>query len=566
MLLGTAGHVDHGKTTLIRALTGVDCDRLEAEQARGITIELGFARWRLPDGRELSVVDVPGHEKLVRTMLVGAGGMDAVLLAVAADAGVMPQTREHLAACGVLGIRRGVVAVTCADRVADPAAAVAAVAAELAGAVLQDAEMIAVSALTGDGMPALVAAVARLRDAWTPPPPDRPVLLPIDRTFSVEGFGTVVTGSLVAGRIVAGQALAVVPGPPAVRVRGLHVHDEAVAQADAGSRVALNLVAERATVERGAVVCTPGTVATGQVFDAEVTWCAHLDAPLTRSRGIALHLGATRALAELRADAPILPGETGTARVRLDRPLPLPPGARFVLRGAVDRRFGGVVGGGRLLDARPPQSGSARCAPRWPRPPTPWPPGTCWSRRRGPGGRSLRGGAAPALPRNPGPPRFSATAIEAAAARLAERVAAWHALHPESPGLPAAEALATPLARAALPGPAGAVVREGSILRLVGHRAALDPADAGLARKLLRAVGRAGLQALTEASLVERFPEAGAGQVIRVLRHLERVGRVVRTGGLVFPGREARALRRTAARALVAGGTLGVGMFKISST
>ncbi|MEZ4465307.1 MAG: selenocysteine-specific translation elongation factor [bacterium] len=470
MLLGTAGHVDHGKTTLIRALTGVDCDRLEAEQARGITIELGFARWRLPDGRELSVVDVPGHEKLVRTMLVGAGGMDAVLLAVAADAGVMPQTREHLAACGVLGIRRGVVAVTCADRVADPAAAVAAVAAELAGTVLQDAEMVAVSALTGEGMPALVAAVARLRDAWTPPPPDRPVLLPIDRTFSVEGFGTVVTGSLVAGRIVAGQALAVVPGPPAVRVRGLHVHDEAVAQADAGSRVALNLVAERATVERGAVVCTPGTVATGRSSTPRSPGAPTSTPPDPRP-GHRAAPGRDARPGRAAGGRPHPPRGDGH-RPRPPRP-PAAPAARRPLRPARGGRpaLRWRRRGWPPLDARPPQSGSARCAPPWPRPPTPRPPGTCWSRRRGPGGRSLRGGAALALPATPVRLGFRRRPSRRRR-RLAERVAAWHALHPESPGLPAAEALATPLARAALPGPAGAVVREGSILRLVGHRAA----------------------------------------------------------------------------------------------
>jgi selenocysteine-specific elongation factor len=563
MLLGTAGHVDHGKTTLIRVLTGVDTDRLAEEQRRGITIELGFARWTLPDGRTLSVVDVPGHEKLVRTMLVGAGGMDAVLLAVAADEGVMPQTREHLAACAVLGIRRGVVAVTCADRVDDVPAAVDRIAGELAGTVLQDAEIIPVSALRGDGIEALTAAVARLLDAWIPPAPGLPVYLPIDRVFSVEGYGTVVTGALVRGQVAVGESLAVVPGPPLARVRGLHVHDAPVEQATPGTRLAVNLAAERAQVERGAVLCTPGTVGLGRVLDVEVQWCDHLAEPLTRARGLAFHLGADRAVCEVRADSPVDPGGWGTARLRIDRDLPLPPGARFVLRGPPDLRHGGVVGGGRIIDARPPlrRVAATRVALAAA---TPADAVQVLVEEAGAQGLdpievSLR---LPLPPRPSGPPMFAPSALAAALQGLVVRVAQWHAVHPELPGLPAAEALATPLNRAAFAAAEGALVREGQVLRLPGHAAHLDDADARMAGKLLKSVGKAGLEALTEGALAERFPEAPAGQVARVLKHLERIGRVVRTGGFVFPAREANEVRRRVAQELVGGRTLPVAAFK----
>ncbi|MCB9535556.1 MAG: selenocysteine-specific translation elongation factor [Myxococcales bacterium] len=362
MLWGTAGHVDHGKTTLVRALTGVDCDRLDEERRRGITIELGFARWVLPDGRALSVVDVPGHERLVRTMLVGAAGLDAVLLVVSAEAGVMPQTREHLAACQVLGVERGVVALTFGDRVDDLEAAAAAVRADLRGTAFADAEIVPVAAPTGAGLDALAAAVARVADALPPRDLRAPALLPIDRAFSVEGFGTVVTGSLVRGRLRVGEQVDLVPRPPGLRARdtlrikGLQSHGRPVDAADAGLRVAVNLACDRRLVERGAALCAPGSVHVGRVFDAEVRWLPHLGPPPRRARwGLALHVGAVRALADVRMDDVLRPGGVGTARVRLDRPAPLPAGARFVLRGEPDARHGAVVGGGRLLDAAPPR-------------------------------------------------------------------------------------------------------------------------------------------------------------------------------------------------------------------
>lgn len=568
MLWGTAGHVDHGKTTLVRALTGVDCDRLEEEKRRGITIALGFARWVLPDGRAISVVDVPGHERLVRTMLVGAAGLDAVLLVVSAEAGVMPQTREHLAACRVLGVERGVVALTFADRVADVEAARAAVRAELADTAFADADIVPVVAPTGAGLDALAAAVARVADALPPRDLEAPALLPIDRVFSVEGFGTVVTGSLVRGRLAVGDRVDLVPRPAelrardALRIKGLQSHGRAVEQADAGQRVAVNLACDRRLVERGAALCAPGSVHVGRVFDAEVRWLPHAGPPPRRARGLALHVGADRALADVRLDAAFEPGGLGTARVRLDRPVALPAGARFVLRGEPDARHGAVVGGGRVLDTAPPRKRKAAgrallahgdaaarlaqaVAEAGPRGATP----EALHRRLG-------------VPLPDGPRRFAPDALAAAEDALVAAVRAWHAARPHDPGLPLdnvghAEVERRARARAV---EAGRLVREGAFLRLPDHRAGLAEVDQRLARKVLRAIGQGGLAGPTKGEIFARFP-ADDARIQAVLEDLERRGRVVRAGDFLLPGREARALRTRVARAALAG-PLSVGWLK----
>ncbi|MEN3285487.1 MAG: selenocysteine-specific elongation factor, partial [Solirubrobacteraceae bacterium] len=255
--LGTAGHIDHGKTALVAALTGVDTDRLPAEKTRGISIELGYAPLELPSGRRLSVVDVPGHERFVRTMVAGATGIDLYLMVVAADDGVMPQTVEHATVLAALGVEAGVVAVTKAD-VADPARAMGE-AAEL----LPGAEIVACSARTGAGVEEVRAALDRVV-AVLPGPgdgDDGPVLH-VDRAFTIRGAGTVVTGTLWSGAVAAGDRLVLLPADRPVRVRSVQVHDEPVERAGAGQRVALNLagVALR-EVARGDVVAAPGVVA-----------------------------------------------------------------------------------------------------------------------------------------------------------------------------------------------------------------------------------------------------------------------------------------------------------------
>jgi selenocysteine-specific elongation factor len=267
LTLGTAGHVDHGKTALVAALTGVETDRLPEEKARGLTIVLGYAPLRLPGGRRLSLVDVPGHERFVRTMVAGASGIDAFLMVVAADDGVMPQTREHAEVLRALGVERGVVAVTKAD-LADPARATAQVTELLPGCAAH-----ACSTRTGEGIAELAAALEELASGL----PSRaslpgPTRLHVDRVFTVPGRGTVLTGTLWSGRIGVGERLETRPSGQEVRVRGLEVHDEPVESAQAGQRVAVNVVGAKAgAIERGDVLCAVGAVRESRVLDCSLS-------------------------------------------------------------------------------------------------------------------------------------------------------------------------------------------------------------------------------------------------------------------------------------------------------
>mgnify|MGYP001019271353 CR=1 FL=1 len=277
LVIGVAGHIDHGKTSLVKALTGVDTDRLPEEKARGITIELGFASLALPGGRRAAIVDMPGHERFVRTMISGAGGVDLMMLVVAASEGVMPQTREHLAIAGLVGVRAGVCALTKCD-LATPdlvEMAVEEVREVMRGSALDGAEVVPVSAHTNTGLDALRAALGRAVVA--PRDATGPVLLPIDRVFVRKGFGVVVTGTLVSGTARLDDELLVAPTGPdhralSVRVRGLQVHGEAVSEARAGTRLAVNLAGvELADVPRGAWLMHPTEVALSRTFDARLT-------------------------------------------------------------------------------------------------------------------------------------------------------------------------------------------------------------------------------------------------------------------------------------------------------
>lgn len=350
-VVGTAGHVDHGKTTLVRALTGVDTDRLPEEKRRGITIELGFAPWDLGDGTRVSVVDVPGHRRLVHTMIAGAIGMELVLLVVAADEGVMPQTREHVAACELLGLRRAVVAVTKLDRVG---AEVAKLAGEEALELLGDrfdAEVVACSARTGEGVAAVRDAVRRALSSLPAPAASSRARLSVDRAFSVKGSGTVVTGTLVEGSIEVGAGLFVVGagGAKATAARGLHVHDAAVTRADAPTRLALNLASlPLEAVARGDVVTTDGDVAPTRSIDVVVRSAQ----PLKPGVNASLYVGTARTT--VRVDP--VGSDTRLARLRMSKPIVVIGADRFVLRGSdVEGPAGAVIGGGTVLDAHPPR-------------------------------------------------------------------------------------------------------------------------------------------------------------------------------------------------------------------
>ena len=363
LVLGTAGHIDHGKTALVRALTGVDTDRLPEEKARGITIELGFAPLVLPSGRRLGVVDVPGHEALVRTMVAGAIGIDLVLLVVAADEGVMPQTREHLAICGLLGIRHGVVALSKIDAAEPDVAELAeAEVRELVDAgSLAGAPLIRVSSLNGAGIEALraaldaVASLAAARTARSGPP-----RLWVDRVFEMRGFGTVVTGTLVGDALRVGETVELQPGGRRARVRGLQSFGEAAEAVRPGARCAVNLQGvAKSELARGLLLSAPDALLPTTSADAEIRWLAEAKALGPKPAAVECLIGTTALRAHVAPiGAPTLePGARGFVRIHFeDGAAPLLPGDAFVLRGFARTDAGGsTLGGGRVLDAHPPQ-------------------------------------------------------------------------------------------------------------------------------------------------------------------------------------------------------------------
>jgi selenocysteine-specific elongation factor len=350
-LVGTAGHIDHGKTALVQALTGIDTDRLPEEKRRGITIDLGFAHaeW---DGVRVSFVDVPGHERFVRNMLAGAGGIDAVLLVVAADESVMPQTREHFEIVRMLGIRRGVVAVTKTDRVAPELIEVTAsdVREMTRGSALEDAEVVPVSSRTGAGIEDLKRAILRLSEgASDPGRTSRGVRLPIDRAFSIAGFGPVVTGSLVSGTISRDQKLELLPQGRSVRVRRVEVHGRETAEARAGERVSANLAGvELAELARGRVLAAPGAFARSPLLTVRLDLLPSSPALASGDRVSFHHYSSeARALVRLLDGRSLEPGGSARAQLRLSTPIASAPGDRFVIR-----RLSPVatIGGGVVLD------------------------------------------------------------------------------------------------------------------------------------------------------------------------------------------------------------------------
>jgi selenocysteine-specific elongation factor len=365
VIIGTAGHVDHGKTALVKALTGIDTDRLPEEKRRGITLELGFAHLTLPDGTTAGVVDVPGHERFVKAMAAGAGGVDLAILVVAADEGVMPQTREHLDICQLLGVRAGAVALSKSDLLpglGDDWRALldADLATLLAGSVLETAEVVPVSAKTGEGIEALKAALVRAATAVPRRPADGPLFLPVDRAFTIKGFGTVVTGTLLSGTVEPEASVSLLPALPGpFRVRGVQTHGQSLPRGLAGQRTAVNLsnVATQ-DVRRGMVLVRAGELPETRALDVELTLLPAAEMPLPRRRTLLLHLGTAQVEARLTLlDLPELaPGETGLAQLRLQAPIAALPGQRFILRGPRPLPGRGATwAGGRVLTITAPR-------------------------------------------------------------------------------------------------------------------------------------------------------------------------------------------------------------------
>ena len=356
-VVGTAGHVDHGKTSLVKVLTGTDCDRLPEEKARGITIDLGFAQWTLPNGLSASIVDVPGHERFVRTMTAGAAGIDLVLLVVAADDGVMPQTREHLAICALLGVTKGVVAITKADLVdAEMLALVFEdVRQAAAGTFLEGADMIAFSSKDERGKGELTAAVVRALGEVTRKAASGPAFLPIDRVFTKAGAGAVVTGTLVRGTLRVGDGLDAYPTSKGeiarVTIRGLHVHGVAVGEASAASRVAVNVRGDDdGALARGNALASPDWQLPTRAVTAELTLLK--TAPSLRKRTLVmLHAGTSHRAVQLTiiGKSSLAAGETAIVRMAAEDLFPAYAGQRFVLR-RPDLDEDRTIGGGCVVD------------------------------------------------------------------------------------------------------------------------------------------------------------------------------------------------------------------------
>jgi selenocysteine-specific elongation factor len=361
MIVGTAGHIDHGKTALIRALTGVDTDRLKEEKARGITIDLGFAYLPAPGGGVIGFVDVPGHERFVRTMVAGASGIDFAILVVAADDGCKPQTFEHLAILDLLAVDHGLVALTKADLVPPErlAAVTQEIRAALSGSGLAGAEIVSVSAFTGEGVEALRERLfAAAREPVVRPAENR-FRLTIDRSFTLQGVGVVVTGTVLSGAVSVGDRVTISPSGLPARVRGLHAANQAAAQGRAGERVALNLAGDgvaKDAIRRGDMALDPNLHAPTDRIDASLRLLA-VDASLRQpSLAVRLHHGAAEAGARIVRldDTPIEPGNSILTQLVLDRPIAAASGDCYVLRDAAGHR---TLGGGRFIDLRAPTRG-----------------------------------------------------------------------------------------------------------------------------------------------------------------------------------------------------------------
>ncbi len=357
IILGTAGHIDHGKTSLIKAMTGTDTDRLKEEKERGITIELGFAGLDLPGGEHLGIVDVPGHEKFVKNMVAGATGIDIVLMVVAADEGIMPQTREHMEICTLLGIQNGIVVITKTDMVDEEWLELVKDDIEqyMAGTFLEEAPVVCVSSQTGEGIDDLIATLAEAVSQL----PERQTTglfrLPIDRVFTMKGFGTVITGTLISGTVATGESVMIYPTGITSKVRGIQVHNTKVEKASAGQRTAINFQGlERTAVTRGQILAATDALLPSFMVDLQLDYLESNSKELKNRTRLRFHTGTSEILGNLiLLDRETLsPGESVVAQIRLDTPVALVANDRFVLRSYSPVR---TVGGGVVLNPIPPK-------------------------------------------------------------------------------------------------------------------------------------------------------------------------------------------------------------------
>jgi selenocysteine-specific elongation factor len=653
IVIGTAGHIDHGKSTLVQALTGIDPDRLKEEKARGITIDLGFAHCVIGETR-VAFVDVPGHERFVRNMLAGATGIDAVLLVVSAEESVMPQTREHFAICRLLDVRAGVIALTKCDAAAADADMIAIARGDVsdlvAGSFLEGAPIVEVSAKTGQGLDALRDALVHVAAQAPARAVDGPMRLPIDRAFSMKGFGTVVTGTLVSGVLRIDDEVDLLPAGRRVRVRGLQVHGERVREAASGQRVAANLDdVETSEITRGDLLATPGAYTLTSRCD--VTFDLLADAkPLTHGTRVRVHQGTREALgrisivetasnadgansaasaastdaggkthiadaharaarsaalapqAPLRsADTTVAPGGRARARIRLESPMVMTRGDRFVLRA-----YSPVVtiGGGCVLDPHPPR-GALRTAAARARFAALDPgvgrsvfdpdateraalvmldergreglPLTMFTERLGLRGsaiehavaRLVRSGRAVRLGGGGGDLLVSSAVLNRLAEALIEQVTRHHHAQSDSEGLPREEArdrlaVAPRVFEHLLQQLASAGTLQGrDRLALPTHRAAVPDADAAALARVEAAVQASGLKPPDPGDLSQGLALPPA-TVERLINLLVRQKRLVKIGTLVFHP-DALARLKDETRALKAGAPAGRAIVNVAS-
>lgn len=533
MIIGTAGHIDHGKTTLVRALTGVDTDRLPEEKRRGITIELGFAPLDLPGVGRAGIVDVPGHEAFVRTMVAGATGIDAALLVVAADEGVMPQTREHLAILGLLGTRGGVVAITKADLVEPDWLSLVRqdVAESLRGTVLETARIIDTSATTGLGLDELRGALDEVLGALPPRLEDDLFRLPVDRAFAVKGTGTVVTGTVWSGRVRVGSRVWIAPGTGTARVRSIESHGQSGESAQPGTRTALALVGvDVAEVPRGTWITDRPDWPTSRAMRAEVSLGPEAG-ELRPREWVRLHLGTREVGARVVAKGgPLQPGETRPVRFVLDAPIVARCGDRFVLRRPSPAR---TIGGGIVVDPLPP-------SPRF----RPWPIARDYAEAVGRllteagtnglpvGDVAIRagGGAVPDLSNHVSGRLYHPDVLHETNGRIVRSVNDFHSTHKLSDGVPEATLasqlrLPVELLSTLVTGlvESGSLERRGSVVTRPGWQPVLEPADLQLMESVLADLAAAG----PEPPAVSDLSAMHHRDVVPFLRILERRGELV---------------------------------------
>ncbi len=355
IILGTAGHIDHGKTSLIKALTGIDTDRLKEEKERGITIELGFASLDLPGGQHLGIVDVPGHEKFVKNMVAGATGIDIVAMVIAADEGVMPQTREHMEICTLLGVAHGLIVMTKTDLVDEEwlELALEDIREFSQGTFLENSPILPVSSATGQGIPELISALDEIAGKIPLRPPSSLFRLPIDRVFTMKGFGTVITGTLVSGKVEVGETIMIYPSGITSKVRGIQVHNQSANSAEAGMRTAINFQGlEKAAVQRGEILSTPGALMNSYMVDISFHYLGSNQKPLKNRTLVRFHTGTSEVLGYLilLEQDELPPGQTAAAQLRLNSPVAIVKDDRFVVRSYSPVR---TIGGGHVLNPTP---------------------------------------------------------------------------------------------------------------------------------------------------------------------------------------------------------------------